>query len=1024
MHSTSCAGFLTHRDAILQSSSFSCRRCTAPQLPILPLMPTPAVADRVVIQAGLDNTLPATIDDSGIDIATPPRVTSSPRIAIHASPGHGHLTAVHSSPDHGHLVSRAAPPPQPTASDISFSLNDVISARISVLRHCPKAARRELASLKNAVWSDLLVDPENPFKWLRALSYSKLVLFLPPGKKHFREKAATVKARITAFLDGRLDHLWRQASRQPPRRAAASSSSSSSSSNIKRATLLAQEGQFGKAAKALVSKGLDFNSPEVLRNMTALHPPSPPPPPSPTPSVTPYTFTSAEVLEALHSFHSLSAGGPSASRAAHFRGAIASDRGNTLLSTMTRVINFLAAGKAPSFIAPFLCGGNLFAALKKAGGHRPIAVGETLRRWAAKCVAKKATSETASYLSPLQLGVGVKGGAEAIIHAANALFHNNDIPDDDKWTLQVDFANAFNGISRETMLKEIHQHCPKAAAWADFCYGSHSHLFFSQSRLSSQSGCHQGDPLASLFFSLVLHPILLSLRSQFPTLLLNVAYLDDVTLIGNRANLQGAYDLLKEEGARVGLSLNPSKSLVHTGSSLDPSVTDPLDRGVPRAADAGYQLLGAPVGDIPFSRDIVSARVEKIASILDVLSLLQNGQLEFGLLRKCYSFPKMAYCLRTCDPASLLPIYSHFDSLQLSSLYTIIGRPLNDSARAQAFLPVKMGGAGLVSTSQVCAAAFIASSNQTSAIVRSILPLATAQLLPDSAFQHLQQQTGNPTYTSLALLPPSSTQHSLSAEIHAHQRTTLLSSSSARDRARLLSLALPHAGDWIDALPSPSLNLNLDSRSFGAVMGYRLGVPLMQSGDCRSSSCDLPQDEMGDHALHCRDDRGLKSGRHDRIRDVIFKAAQHASLNPLKEMPGLIPGSLSRPADVYIGNWVDGRKVAFDVSVTSPVQETILIRAADHPAAAIDARKQAKMRAHHADCQAQGIFFQPLVVESFGGWDSDALKFLKEMGRQDARRWGKDSAMEIKYFFQRLSIALQRGNAALLIERDVEPLSG
>ena len=43
------------------------------------------------------------------------------------------------------------------------------------------------------------------------------------------------------------------------------------------------------------------------------------------------------------------------------------------------------------------------------------------------------------------------------------------------------------------------------------------------------------------------------------------------------------------------------------------------------------------------------------------------------------------------------------------------------------------------------------------------------------------------------------------------------------------------------------------------------------------------------------------------------------------------------------------------------------------------------------------------------------------MARIDARRWGKDEAIEIKQFFQRLSISLQRGNAALLIERDVEP---
>ena len=90
---------------------------------------------------------------------------------------------------------------------------------------------------------------------------------------------------------------------------------------------------------------------------------------------------------------------------------------------------------------------------------------------------------------------------------------------------------------------------------------------------------------------------------------------------------------------------------------------------------------------------------------------------------------------------------------------------------------------------------------------------------------------------------------------------------------------------------------------------------------------------------------------------------------------------------------------------------------------AIDARKATKNRAHLENCRAQGIFFQPLVVETFGGWDPVAADYLKKMATKAARRWGKTPAMEIKYFFQRLSIALQRGNAALLIARDFEPIS-
>lgn len=196
--------------------------------------------------------------------------------------------------------------------------------------------------------------------------------------------------------------------------------------------------------------------------------------------------------------------------------------------------NFLASGKTPTHIAPYLCGGNLFAAVKKNGGHRPIAVGETIRRWTAKCVAKKATADCADYLAPHQLGVGVRGGAEAIIHAASSIFHDGNIKDEDKWVLQIDFENAFNMISRSTMLEEVRKRCPKAANWADTCYASSSHLFFGGTRIASSTGNQQGDPLASLFFTLVLQPIIEKIKAECPSLLLLVFFLDDGTIIGQR----------------------------------------------------------------------------------------------------------------------------------------------------------------------------------------------------------------------------------------------------------------------------------------------------------------------------------------------------------------------------------------------------------------------------------------------------------------------------------------------------------
>ena len=162
----------------------------------------------------------------------------------------------------------------------------------------------------------------------------------------------------------------------------------------------------------------------------------------------------------------------------------------------------------------------------------------------------------------------------------------------------------------------------------------------------------------------------------------------------------------------------------------------------------------------------------------------------------------------------------------------------------------------------------------------------------------------------------------------------------------------------------------------------------------------------------------IRGGRHDHIRDQILQEAQRAGFNPKKELPALIPGSQSRPADIFVESWTNGRRVAFDVSVVSPTQDAIIDRAANVAASAIEMRKSEKTRKHAENCRASGLFFEPLVVESFGGWDAEAVKMLKTLATHCAPRKGLSPAMEIKYFFQRLSIALQRGNATLLLCRD------
>ena len=46
-------------------------------------------------------------------------------------------------------------------------------------------------------------------------------------------------------------------------------------------------------------------------------------------------------------------------------------------------------------------------------------------------------------------------------------------------------------------------------------------------------------------------------------------------------------------------------------------------------------------------------------------------------------------------------------------------------------------------------------------------------------------------------------------------------------------------------------------------------------------------------------------------QDVIFSAAQPAALAPSKEILGLVPNSSSRPANIFLPNWSQGRPAAF-----------------------------------------------------------------------------------------------------------------
>ena len=206
------------------------------------------------------------------------------------------------------------------------------------------------------------------------------------------------------------------------------------------------QGEYTRAVQRLLSTGLADHSRANTKLMQAKHPSATQPSSfRPQPSDTPQlSFTSDQVLKSILSFRKGSAPGPSGLRAEHLRAATQSappNRRARALEAVTRLVNIMSAGDVPDLVAPYLSGARMQAGLKKDGGLRPIAVGNLLRRLTSKCSMAGVVEKAVTMLSPHQLGVGVNGGLEAVIHAVIELVEEAD---EELMLLQVDFINAFN----------------------------------------------------------------------------------------------------------------------------------------------------------------------------------------------------------------------------------------------------------------------------------------------------------------------------------------------------------------------------------------------------------------------------------------------------------------------------------------------------------------------------------------------------------------------------------------------------
>ena len=448
---------------------------------------------------------------------------------------------------------------------------------------------------------------------------------------------------------------------------------------------------------------------------------------------------------------------------------------------------------------------------------------------------------------------------------------------------------------------------------------------------------------------------------------------------------------------------------------------DPLQRGVPKVRSGeGITVLGAPVGFDGFIRERLEAKVEQVKQITELLPLLQDPHLEFTLLRSCISLPKMMFLLRAVDTTRYSTVLEGFDDVTRGALSRILGTPVTNVQWEQAKLPAAMGGTGLRAAADHAPIAHATSLLASQPLVNNLLgqeedvenPFTLPQPLLDCVSARQGEEASTESLTGV-------TQKMGSLKVDLSNKSLLLNfhnaEGSAREIARMSSLGLSHSGDWLSVVPCQALGLHLRGQEFITCLKYRLGIPLFSSaGPC--PACQQPNDVMGDHALGCAR-TGDRIARHNLLRDVLFDTAVSAALGPVREEKNLLPGRAARPGDIFLRHWSSGKDAAWDITVTSPLAPSHVAGAAAEAGNALSKAFQRKVEGAAEACRDQGIAFYPLAVETLGGMHKVAVQQVKQLAAALARHTGQEEQTATSHLFQRLSLNLMRGNAAMLTTR-------
>jgi hypothetical protein len=468
---------------------------------------------------------------------------------------------------------------------------------------------------------------------------------------------------------------------------------------------------------------------------------------------------------------------------------------------------------------------------------------------------------------------------------------------------------------------------------------------------------------------------------------------------------------LVQEFNFIGLQVNLAKCHLwgpttnHALSPLPPSHSAKAIPLLPYPPGSGFMVLGGPLNfptDNTVTNKAWEANLTHLQSTIQRLQDLPELQSRFLLLKHCLDACRLQHLMRSSPFHQAQPYVQQATTLIRHAFDALVGTTCPDQQWHQACLPTRMGGFGLKSPTLIHPSArlsallsFHRSSTRSVGVPSALYCLAISDM--GSVIGQLQNYLGlsfeplglwsNPGPPGAILAsPPYSTQKWWTDAVYAALADRLPSQCTAREQARLALTLNSWSTTWADCVVPPTATSAIPSPHFRLLLKWTLGIPLLPVATLLPP-CPLCQDVLdpfSDHFVTCN--QNGCAGRHNRFRDFLASFCRKSGIPHMVEQ-GPHLNDATRPGDLLLNHWDNGRDVVVDLLISHPLGLTQLpfsaTRALRHTLL-MEEGKKAKYGSH-PDLLALGWCFAPAGFSTFASPGPGASRIMHDLiGRATA----------------------------------------